>query len=90
MLRKAELLAKVPFTDSYIWQLEKAGKFPRRRQLGPRRVAWVEAEIDAWLAALPEGGPPATTKSPGRPRTHTRGRERPASKTKHKEDTVPA
>ena len=68
MLRKTELLARVPFTDSYIWQLEKAGTFPRRRQLGPRRVAWVESEIDAWLAALPEGGPPATAKSPGRPR----------------------
>ena len=86
MLRKAELLAKVPFTDAYIWKLEKAGKFPRRRQLGPRRVAWIESEVDAWMAACPEGALPA----PPELRRRTRGRERPVSKTKHKEDTVPA
>jgi prophage regulatory protein len=101
MLLKAELLQKVPFKDKHIWELEKAGKFPRRRRLGPRRVAWIESEVDAWIEACPEGGPPAATKSPGRPRTQktapvaaeqkrAKGRERLAAKAKTKETVVTA
>jgi prophage regulatory protein len=40
----------VPWTRQYLSRLEAAGKFPRRVQLGPNTVAWVEAEIDEWLA----------------------------------------
>ena len=29
--------------------LEKAGLFPKRVQLGPGRVGWVESEVQAWL-----------------------------------------
>ncbi|MDP6270253.1 MAG: AlpA family phage regulatory protein [Alphaproteobacteria bacterium] len=34
----------------HLWRLERAGKFPRRVHLGANRVAWVEAEIDDWIA----------------------------------------
>ncbi|MEM9148018.1 MAG: AlpA family phage regulatory protein [Pseudomonadota bacterium] len=30
-------------------RLEKAGKFPRRVQIGPNRVGWVEDEVLEWL-----------------------------------------
>jgi prophage regulatory protein len=40
----------IPYTVSHIDQLEKKGLFPRRIHLGPRRVVWLESEIDAWLA----------------------------------------
>jgi prophage regulatory protein len=39
----------VPYTRQYLSRLEKRGKFPRRVQLGPNAVAWLEHEIDAWL-----------------------------------------
>jgi prophage regulatory protein len=34
-----------------IWQLEQEGKFPKRVATSPRRHAWVESEIDDYLAA---------------------------------------
>jgi predicted DNA-binding transcriptional regulator AlpA len=34
-------------------RLEKAGKFPIRVRVGGRAIAWIEAEIDAHLSALP-------------------------------------
>jgi prophage regulatory protein len=33
-----------------LWRLERAGKFPRRVSTSPGRHAWVEAEIDAYIA----------------------------------------
>jgi prophage regulatory protein len=39
----------IPFTRQHVLRLEKAGKFPRRLKLGQRRVAWVYAEIEAWI-----------------------------------------
>lgn len=44
-----ELAHRVPYSPVQIWRLEKAGTFPRRVQLGPNRVGWVEAEVEAWL-----------------------------------------
>jgi prophage regulatory protein len=32
----------VPYTPQHILRLEKEGKFPRRVQVGPNRVAWLE------------------------------------------------
>lgn len=34
-----------------IYRLENKGEFPKRRQLSPGRVAWVKAEVEAWLAS---------------------------------------
>ena len=30
------------------WRLERAGQFPRRRQLSPNRVGWSLSEVLAW------------------------------------------
>ena len=49
-LRLAEVLRRIPYSAPHIWRLEQAGKFPRRAHLGANRVAWVEAEIDQWIA----------------------------------------
>jgi prophage regulatory protein len=32
-----------------IWRLENAEKFPKRRQLGTRRIGWLESEIVDWM-----------------------------------------
>ena len=50
VIRKPELLSRVPLSDPTIWRLERAGKFPRHLQLGGNSVGWFEAEIEAWLA----------------------------------------
>lgn len=44
-----------------LWRWEREGRFPRRRQLGPNRVGWLEAEVDEWLESRPlaiDGAPP--------------------------------
>jgi predicted DNA-binding transcriptional regulator AlpA len=32
-----------------VWRLERAGRFPRRRQITRGRVGWRADEIDAWV-----------------------------------------
>lgn len=49
-LRQPEVLARVGVSWITIYRWEKLGNFPRRRRLGQRTVAWVEAEIDEWCA----------------------------------------
>jgi prophage regulatory protein len=51
LITKRELCKMVPYTPQHILRLEKEGRFPRRVQVGPNRVAWVEAEVEAWVAA---------------------------------------
>ena len=50
VIRKPELMSRIPLSDPTIWRLEKAGRFPKRLQLGGNSVGWLEEEIDAWLA----------------------------------------
>ena len=49
IITQKELANRVPYSPVQIWRLEKAEKFPRRIQLGPNRIGWVEAEVEAWL-----------------------------------------
>lgn len=39
-----------------LWRWQRDGLFPARRQLGPKRVAWLESELNEWLAARPVVG----------------------------------
>lgn len=49
-LRYPELKSrKVPLSKPQIDRLEAAGDFPKRIQLGPKSVAWIEDEVDEWL-----------------------------------------
>ena len=52
LLSKAETCDKVGKTFPTVWLWMRQGKFPQARDLGGR-PAWVESEIDAWIAALP-------------------------------------
>lgn len=51
MLRLSQVAAITGLSKTKIYQLQNEGDFPMRVQLTPRRVAWVEAEVQAWLAA---------------------------------------
>ncbi len=39
----------IRFHPRHLWRLRKAGKFPKPIKLGGQRIAYVEAEIDAWI-----------------------------------------
>lgn len=44
---------------------EADGKFPRRIQVGPGRVAWFQSEIEEWQRSRPRGPlcvPPSDSK----------------------------
>jgi predicted DNA-binding transcriptional regulator AlpA len=46
------VLERVGRTFPTIWAWMRAGKFPRARDLGGR-PAWIEREMDEWIASLP-------------------------------------
>jgi prophage regulatory protein len=52
LVNKKELktVCGIPYTPQHIARLEAAGKFPKRVQLGPNRVAWLLSEVDAWVS----------------------------------------
>ena len=49
ILSKRQVQELVLYSPQHIARLEKAGTFPKRVQLGPNRVGWVEDEILDWL-----------------------------------------
>jgi prophage regulatory protein len=49
ILSKRQLKELVLYCPQQIARLEKAGKFPKRVQLGPCRVGWSEQEVLDWL-----------------------------------------
>ncbi len=49
ILSKRQLKEMVLYSPQHVARLEKAGKFPKRIQLGPNRVGWVENEVLDWL-----------------------------------------
>jgi predicted DNA-binding transcriptional regulator AlpA len=52
LLSRHEIVALSGFTYPWLWQMMRAGKFPRSRIVGGKSM-WLASEIDAWLAALP-------------------------------------
>lgn len=52
LIDKAELLRRVPFSYSLIWQLMNRGEFPRSRDTGGKST-WLEHEVEAWIASRP-------------------------------------
>ena len=49
ILSKRQVKELVLYSPQHIARLEKAGQFPKRVQLGPSRVGWVEDEVLHWL-----------------------------------------
>jgi prophage regulatory protein len=49
IITQKELRTLVPYTDQHIRRLEKAGRFPRRMQLGQNRIGWRLMDIKAWI-----------------------------------------
>jgi predicted DNA-binding transcriptional regulator AlpA len=51
-LSKKQVLARVPLSYPSLWKRMRLGSFPRPRVLGGKN-AWLESEVDAFLAGLP-------------------------------------
>ena len=49
ILSKRQVKEMVLYTPQHLARLEKAGLFPKRVQLGPSRVGWVEEEVLDWM-----------------------------------------
>ena len=50
LIRRQEVQAKTGLGASSIYAMMKQGKFPKAITLSERRVAWVESDIDFWIA----------------------------------------
>ena len=51
---KDDLKALLGFSRSRIEYLVKNEGFPKPKQLSKRRVAWMRADVEAWLRKLPD------------------------------------
>ncbi len=51
LLKRADVELKTGLSRSSIYSAIRARAFPEPIQVGPNRVAWLEAEIDQWIAA---------------------------------------
>jgi prophage regulatory protein len=51
ILRLRQVSARTGLARSTIYERIKAGEFPAQVALGARAVGWLEADIDAWIAA---------------------------------------
>jgi predicted DNA-binding transcriptional regulator AlpA len=58
LIYKSELLELIGVSYGSIFSWMRAGKFPVAREIGPggrgTRIAWIESEVHAWLAARPQ------------------------------------
>ena len=54
ILRRKQIEARVGLSRSTLYSKIAAKQFPSPVRLGPRAVGWIEAEVDAWLAAQVE------------------------------------
>ena len=48
-LRLPELIERIGYRRTAIYEKIEEGSFPRPVQLGPRAIAWVEEEIQEWM-----------------------------------------
>jgi prophage regulatory protein len=53
LLRRSEVEARIGHGRSWIYAAMQTGDFPQPVSIGPRSVAWVEDEIDQWIASRP-------------------------------------
>lgn len=50
LIRRREVQAKTGLGASSIYAMMKQGKFPKAITLSERRVAWVESDVEQWIA----------------------------------------
>jgi prophage regulatory protein len=53
VLRVAETQAVTGLGRTTLWRLERAGEFPKRRQVTRATVGYLESEVAEWLRSRP-------------------------------------
>ena len=53
MLRIADVMQRVGLGRSTVWHMVQEKTFPAPRRLGPKAVAWIEADIVNWMLNRP-------------------------------------
>jgi prophage regulatory protein len=71
-IRRQDLHAMVPLSDTTIYEMEQRGEFPRRFALSPRCVVWDLSEVEAWIETrrrtpIPQAEPPDVGRRRTRP-----------------------
>lgn len=49
LLRRKEVLSRIGLGQTALYQLVREGKFPAPIPVSVQAVAWLEAEVDAWI-----------------------------------------
>jgi prophage regulatory protein len=52
IMKRPEVLAATGLCYTSIYNMEKRGNFPARRQLSARSVGWIRHEVEAWIEGL--------------------------------------
>ena len=63
LLRTKQVSQATGLSRGTIYRLERSACFPRRRRLGLNSVAWVESEVDEWMARRPLAHQDSPTKT---------------------------
>ena len=56
LIRLPEVRKMTGLSRTRIYELEREGRFPRRRKLSERACAWVAAEVQEWARSRPVAG----------------------------------
>lgn len=51
LIRRSAVLSRTGLPTSTLYEKIRKGEFPRPISIGARSVAWVEADVDAWVEA---------------------------------------
>jgi predicted DNA-binding transcriptional regulator AlpA len=55
LIKHHDLIKQLGMSRTTIWRLERDGLFPARIRTSGRLVAWLEADIERWLADQARG-----------------------------------
>jgi len=61
-LSKPDVLEITGLSHVTQWRMEKRGEFPKRRQISPGRVGWLESEVLEWMNTRPVSELPSPKK----------------------------
>ncbi|HFC9796763.1 TPA: helix-turn-helix transcriptional regulator [Klebsiella pneumoniae] len=52
LIRLPEVIRKTGFGRTWIYELIKAGRFPKQVKISERSIAFIESEIDEWIEKM--------------------------------------
>ena len=50
---RREVCTRIGVSYVTLWTWMREGKFPRSREVGGQKIAWLESEIDDWMNSRP-------------------------------------